>query len=196
MDKPAKRLTRDESENSEFESISEWKFRDSNSELSLSSQARRGHWFHVLYLFLHWARFIALSILLLPYTWLIVSYFAQLNLRVLLLFEHLKNLRLLNTRNAMHTLNNAMHTLCDAILSQLAGLSWLPQRCSGNSVKNCYRKGSVNWKILSRRAKHQTRHREKHLMQTKKRSLMRCTYMIVQRTPLYLPVHCTYNLLH
>ena len=53
---------------------------------------------------------------------LIVSYFAQLNLRVLLLFEHLKNLRLLNTCNAF---NNAMltDTDSDAIPSQLAGLS-------------------------------------------------------------------------
>ena len=49
-----------------------------------------------------------------------MSYFAQLNLRVLLLFEHLKNLRLLNTRN---DLNNAMLTDSDAIPSQLAGLS-------------------------------------------------------------------------
>ena len=36
------------------------------------------------------------------YVMLIMSYFAQLNLRVLLLFEHLKNLRFLNTRNALN----------------------------------------------------------------------------------------------
>ena len=102
---------------------------------------------------------------------LIVSYFAQLNLQVLLSFDHLKNLRLLNTRNS---LNNVMLIDSDAIPSQLSGLS------SRKSAKNRSRKGSQNWKILLRKAKNQTRHKEKHLMQTKKKSPLRSTSDILK----------------
>ena len=62
----------------------------------------------------------------------------------------------------------------NVIVSQLADPIWLTKR-----------KGCVNRKLLSKRAKYQTHLKVKHLMQTKMRSPPRRKYISVQRAQLY-----------